>query len=359
MKSHKFLFIDTGLKLEPQIYNTKPIGGSELSLLLLAEGLSELNHYVTILQPNQNYTLVSPTLLLDDLRELPKYVSMCDCVVLNRTPIDLSIFPLSLPIYYFTHDAYEQPILDWLTPEAIDRLTRIICVSEWQAYTHHVYRRIPMEKICVVPNPCFKPEWCWGHERSNKNNILVFASIPFKGLYVLPDLFFDICMSTKRDDLELWVFSSHQLYNREDDERTHLALSQLQRMKGVKVHSLLPTTSLMNIFKRAHVYIHPHTYHETFGMVVAQAMSTGVIPVSTSKGAITELITHNENGLLTTGPNIEEHKTWNEFVELVGIALENKSYRLSVKAQEIVKLYNHINIAYIFLQKLRQTWRSP
>jgi len=348
MRSYTFLCIDTGLLLQPKIYSTKPIGGSELSLLLLAEGLCELGHRVVILQPHQRYHF-DGSLIFDDLRKLGDYLSSVDIVVINRSQIDLSIFPLTLPIFYFSHDAYEQPILNWLTKDVVDRLTKIICVSEWQAYTFRAFRNLPSEKLVVVPNASLKVEWSWGHERSNRNNVLVFASIPFKGLHVLPDLFFDICMTTRREDLELWIYSSHQLYDRNDDNLTQAVLSKLRTMKGVRINPLVPTIDLMNEFKRAHVYIHPHTYHETFGMVVVQAMSTGVIPVSTPKGAIPEIITHNENGLLTTGPNIEEYKTYVEFVDLVATALESSSYRLSVKATEVARKYNYISVATRFL----------
>jgi len=351
MKTYTILFVDTGLQLEPKIYQSKPIGGSELSLLLLAEGLCSLGHRAIILQPNQHYYYDSQQrLIIDDLHKLTEYISIVDFVVLNRTHIDLTLVPTTLPIFYFSHDAYDQQILDWLSfSDVISRLTKIICVSEWQAYTFRIYRNIPAEKLTVVPNACFKVEWCWGHERSQKNNILTYASIPFKGLHMLPDLFFDICMNTKRDDLELWVFSSYKLYDREDDSKTHAVLSQLRRMKGVRLFPLLPPSELINMFKKAHVYVHPQTYHETFGMVIAQAMATGVIPISTSKGALPEIISHNENGLLTTGPNIEEYNTWCEFVDLVAIALEPSSYRLSLKAQQAVEKFDYVRVANQFL----------
>jgi len=349
MKTYTILFVDTGLQLEPKIYQSKPIGGSELSLLLLAEGLCSLGHRAIILQPNQRYYYDS-SLIIDDLHKLAEYIPIADLLVLNRAHIDLSLIPTTLPVFYFSHDAYDQQILDWLSfSDVISRLTKIICVSEWQAYTFRIYRNIPTEKLTVVPNACFKVEWCWGHERSQKNNILTYASIPFKGLHVLPDLFFDICMSTRRNDLELWVFSSYKLYDREDDSKTHAVLSQLRRMKGVRLFPLLSPSELINMFKKAHVYVHPQTYHETFGMVIAQAMATGVIPISTSKGALPEIISHNENGLLTTGPNIEEYNTWCEFVDLVAIALEPSSYRLSLKAQQAVEKFDYVRVANQFL----------
>jgi len=120
-------------------------------------------------------------------------------------------------------------------------------------------------------------------------------------------------------------------------------------MKGVKLFPLLPPSELINMFKKAHVYVHPQTYHETFGMVIAQAMATGMIPVSTSKGALPELISHNENGLLTTGPNIEEYDTWAEFVDLVATALEPSSYKLSLKAQRVVEKFDYVRVANQFL----------
>ena len=52
--------------------------------------------------------------------------------------------------------------------------------------------------------------------------------------------------------------------------------------------------------------IFPSLYPESFGMVVAEAMSYGVIPVSTGVGGAYEVITHEVDGLLVNPGDIED-----------------------------------------------------
>ena len=55
---------------------------------------------------------------------------------------------------------------------------------------------------------------------------------------------------------------------------------------------------LQSFYADLDVLVFPSLHPESFGMVVAEAMVTGVVPISSGVGGAYEVITHGRNGLL-------------------------------------------------------------
>lgn len=100
-------------------------------------------------------------------------------------------------IYLYMHDAYDQPNTYLLSnKDYVNLFDKIICVSNWQRETFNLYFNVDKAKMIVIPNLCFKKDWIVGFDKRIFD--FVFASIPHKGLYVLPEIFNAIIKKNKK-----------------------------------------------------------------------------------------------------------------------------------------------------------------
>lgn len=65
-------------------------------------------------------------------------------------------------------------------------------------------------------------------------------------------------------------------------------------------------TKIEEFYKNIDFLVFPSLYPESFGMVVAEAMSNGVIPISTGVGGAYEVITHKVDGLLVNPGDVKD-----------------------------------------------------
>lgn len=66
----------------------------------------------------------------------------------------------------------------------------------------------------------------------------------------------------------------------------------------VQWHGFLDGAQLNGFYQQLDVLVFPSLHPESFGMVVAEAMACGVVPISTGVGGAFEVITHGLDGLL-------------------------------------------------------------
>jgi glycosyltransferase involved in cell wall biosynthesis len=81
------------------------------------------------------------------------------------------------------------------------------------------------------------------------------------------------------------------------------AYAALAAAEGVseRVRFVPPTPAVARYYAAADLFLFP-TFYDTFGLVIGEAMASG-LPVVTSRAAgAAELITHGESGWLTTDP---------------------------------------------------------
>lgn len=67
----------------------------------------------------------------------------------------------------------------------------------------------------------------------------------------------------------------------------------------VSVQDALPHEELAKRYQMADIFIAPSVWHEPFGMVIVEAMASGLPVISTRSGGIPEIVRHRETGLLT------------------------------------------------------------
>ncbi len=351
MNPKKILFIDQGSAFNLNTPYLEPLGGSETSLLLLTKGVSELDQSSVILN---NSTVNVPesdhNRLLHNINALPSIINESDIVVLNRCLIEQVLYS-DKPIYYYNHDAYDQNhLVGWMADKRIiNRIEKILCVSEWQKETFNKYFNVPMEKMLVIGNS-IDTSLYYGYTERHENK-LIFASIPYKGIDIIQELFQEICIKSKRDDLAFHVFSSMKLYgNSEGDKEYEQYFAKLQRTNGVTLHEPVSMSQLGKELLSSSLILFPNTYHETFNMNCVQAQAAGCIPISTNIGAMHERIENGVNGFITKNPNILNSETFNDFVELACNALDSDLYKIRLQCQKESKKWNYLNVAKTFLE---------
>jgi len=348
----KILIIDNGQEFGLDEYLIRPLGGSETSILMLSKGLAEIGNSVVLLN-NTNKRQKSYNIILDTNKLTRQFILISDIILLNRVnPIDFINY--NKPIYYYSHDAYDQEIVRWLfDKQLVSKVEKIFCVSEWQKKTFVDYFGVDPSKLAVINNPIDINLYINYTKRfSNK---LIFSSIPFKGLEVLNDLINDLIFRTKNNNLFLHVYSSMSLYNRsQQDNEYSVIYQQLSKNKNIILHDLVSLKQLAIEYASASISIHPNTYHETFGMVLAQSQAAGCLPVSTNIGSVNEVIQNKNN--ITSYPNIYNQDCYNEFIEKIIRILntsEDDLYVERLTAQNFVKRFNYINIATEFLKYIK------
>ncbi len=349
------LLIDNGQEFNINTPYEKPIGGSETSILLLAKGLQDLNNQVTLLCNTQQY-YEDTNIVIQDVKD-PKttnnYIQQTDIIILNR--VDPSYFlQFKKPVYYYSHDNYDQQHTHWMSnPVLIDNIEKILCVSEYQKKTFNQYFNVLLDKMFVLGNSIDSNLYT-GYVKRNINK-LIFASIPYKGIEVLNDIFNTVCTKTQRDDIELHLFTSMNLYNEPDGDKEYInEFNILNNNNGVKLHNVVSMKELSRELLSSSMILFPNTYPETFSMLCTQAQASGCIPISTNMGAMNERISNTINGYLTKGINIYNKDTYNEFIDLIVKVLssEDDHYKMRLKCEEQSQKYNYINVARQLMKEL-------
>ena len=340
----RYLLIDNGQEFNINTPYEQPLGGSETSILLLAKGLQDLNNEVTLLCNTQHYfedtnftiqSLTNEQVMIDSIQKT-------DVIILNR--IEPSYFlQFNKPIYYYAHDNFDQIGTHWLNNKELTNKIKILCVSEYQNQTFVNYFKVPEKQLFVLGNS-IDTNLYMGYELRNLNR-LIFASIPYKGIEVLNQIFNDLVVRTKKP-LELHIYSSMELYNKPNDEYNQI-FNELQNNKGIYVHNVISMKELSRELMKSSIILFPNTYPETFSMLCSEAQASGCIPVSTNNGAMNERIQNKVNGYLTKGINIDNRKTYEEFIENVIKVLDNedKHYKMRLECEKEGLKYNYIKIA--------------
>lgn len=336
-----YVLFDIGLPIYTEVYNNEPIGGSEFSLLLHGEKLAKEN-------PNSQIYICSniqdhidnnyKNLHFINYNKIVELINFGDIFIFNRVIPNLDLIKLlkqlNKKVYIYAHDAYDQNnVILYMNKELLENIDKIYCVSNWQLNTYNRYLNIPLDKLEVKPNLCLKEEWLLGHDK--KIYDFIFASIPYKGLYVMPEIIDAIINKTKNLDLKFAIVSDYKLYKQENDNEYYMAINKLRNIKNVDILDIRPPVDLIKLLKQSRFYIHPSTYHETFGIVLVQAQASQCIPICVNNGAVSEIIEHNKTGFLTKGKTIYHRETFNEFVDLCVNAL-------NLDKNKIINIYDNM-----------------
>lgn len=188
------------------------------------------------------------------------------------------------PRIFWVHDTADDPEVQFLRqePQKINLFEQIVFVSYWQQQQYSMYLGVPWEKGVVIQHAI---EPIPVHEKPTDKIRLIYASTPHRGLELLLNAFEQI----DRDDIELEVFSSFKIYDREQmDEEFKPLYERAQNMKNVIYHGSVSNDEIRQAMQRSHILAYPSVYPETACITMIEAMSAGLICVVPSLAALPE-----------------------------------------------------------------------
>lgn len=348
--------------MSPNALEEAPLGGTETAILRSARAFAARGHKI-VLYCNCPVAVVTsgisfvPLAQCEDSLEAETFdvfISLREVLVLTA-PIRSRLFLL------FSQDAHDQFLLAGafavrLEVEGRSELVSffplrffrpfydlVLTVGSWQAQTFSVNLGLLPEDIAIIPNgvdPTSIPPWRSFAQREKR---LVYSSTPFRGLDRLLDLF--PLIREQDPTIELFVFSGMQVYGHSDAENMALydAIYQKAQQPGVVLRGSVPQPLLLAEESRALVLSYPSSYAETFCIAVLEAQACGLVPVTTSLGALPERIKDGRTGLLV-GHSISDTEVRGQFVRAC-VDLCNNEARWSAISQSA---HSHVLEQYTY-----------
>ena len=346
------------------------IGGVTSHMVCLAKELQKLGHEVTIITKNSyggatyeiplNVKEVNVSFLPDNVLIPPNLMKLrrilkeekFDVVHGHHAFVPTSLLSISLakrlnvPTVLTNHTisfGYSScvwtPIsYSFLFPyrRYMSKADKIIAVSN--AAADFIKRFVDERKVLVVPNPVddtfFRDGFCKKtlNEKEDPTILYVGRLSHRKGLHVLMLAMKHVV--EKVPDARLLIVGKGYT-----GRFVELLARALGLEKNVKLLDLTYPQQLLWLYKMSDVFVLPSIYGESFGIVLLEAMASGVPVVATDVGGVSEVITDNHTGLLVKRGNSKELA--NAILKVLNSP--NLSQKLVRKARkEVMRYRSHI-----------------
>lgn len=182
------------------------------------------------------------------------------------------------------HDLPGDPEVEHLRNGGWQKFDKLVFVSHWQQQMYNLILGVPYSAGTVLQNAIepFK-----SHEKPDGKIQLIYFSTPHRGLELLLPAFRSI--SANRDDIELKVFSSFDLYGWDQrDEPYQKLFEELKKTPGVTYSKSVPNEVIREELKKSHILAYPSIWPETSCLVLIEAMAAGLSCVHSSLAALPE-----------------------------------------------------------------------
>jgi glycosyltransferase involved in cell wall biosynthesis len=275
---------------------TQPLGGTQSAICYLTAELARLGHDVWLVNrvsAKGNYRGVH-CVPWDEGRS-SNLLHLADVIIVVNfgAAAKLRREGIRAPLILWAHHRYNQWDMRGLR-SAHERgvWSGYALVSRWMAEEYLQLLDLPAERTRVLhsgvgePYAAQKPMEPWFIE--NRAPMLIYTSMPDRGLDVLLDAFPSIRLRVP--DVQLRVYSGGSLYRieREPDD-FRLLYERCRRMQGVEYIGPVGQSQLAHELANAAALAYPATIPETFCLVAAEAMSLGAMLLTTRVGALPEL----------------------------------------------------------------------
>lgn len=281
MRIH-FYDITANKSYDAETLQNEPLGGTEATVIRVAEGLGALGHDVTVFQDKKETTtkfFATYAPLEDAEKAETPHAGIC-----LRIPILLPYVKkklrLTSKLILWCHDFNEN---DLVADYGIlkDTNTHVVCVSRTQEQlfkSRFLASNLIDCRVTFIYNPI--DDALIPDDTLKNQNKLVYFSSPHKGLESTLELFQKLREHVPEYELYISNPGYYQL-----PEFTQ---------KNVTVLGSLPHPEVIKHVREAFCTFHMNEYPETFGLVYAESLAVGT-PVLTSKcGATYEVITKPE-----------------------------------------------------------------
>lgn len=177
------------------------------------------------------------------------------------------------------------------TEERIAYMNHIVFVSYWQYEDFMLnYPWLDSTKCSVIKNATRPfpndPKLPDGKLK------LIYTSTPFRGLELVPDIW----KKLNRDDVELDVYSSLEIYGQDFVDKVHEQygnkyedlFDNLDSVEGINYKGYVTNEEIREACLDAHIYIYPAIIMETSCLSLLEALAAGCAAVTTTLGALPE-----------------------------------------------------------------------
>jgi len=358
------LIIDSGQPFNLDSLLIEPLGGSESSVLLLAQGLSLHHNVVITTSNNKGVPQIRGNLNLFHISEAENIVNEADVIILNRClPPFIKHLNKSKKVFYYTHDAYDQTHIILPIKEYLNDLTGILFVSNYQKESFKTYLNIEHQNSIILNNSInYNHSLLYSnldlYKDKDKIN-LIYCSIPYKGIEILYDIFNTLLYKYKDIiNLNLNIFSSMAIYNQADlDKKYEEYYNNLSQLPNTKLNNPISQYQLVSELAKSHILLMPSLYHETFGINSILAQSVGCIPILPNNGANSEI---NLDFCISNNPNIKSKLGFEAYIdkisEIIDLYINNPTqiYQYQKQLIQNSKQFDYQIITNKFIEVLCQ-----
>jgi len=184
------------------------------------------------------------------------------------------------------HIPANQQVVQGIRDKYFNRmLDATVYVSHWQNEKFRWMHQVPLENAYVIKNAIEPIEFI---EKPKGKLKLIYTSMPYRGLNVMLDVF----ELLNRDDIELDVYSSTQIYGKEyveyEGDKYEAMFERARNMKNVNYMGYAPHEEIIKAFQSAHIFTYPCIFEETACLSMIEAGAAGCNLVTTNIGGLPE-----------------------------------------------------------------------
>jgi len=249
------------------------IGGSEYALLTVLEGFADKGHSVRLYN-NPKEEDASPFQQLPISAFEPS--DNRDVLITFRSPNPRALVSRGLKVWW-SCDQYTVGSFQQFAPH----MDRIVCISPFHAkYFNEQYR---ISGVNVIDIPIRTQDLEKYFNEPMIPGRCIFTSVPDRGLHILRNIWPRIKMQVP--EASLVITSDYRLWGLPDPRNEQhragwVSMPDVTFLGAVKRHELLLQQA------RSQFLLYPCVYDELFCVSVAEAECMGVIPITSSTGAL-------------------------------------------------------------------------
>jgi glycosyltransferase involved in cell wall biosynthesis len=312
----KLAIYNRGIPFDADAAFTRPLGGSETSIVHMARELARCGHEVTVYcsRPEAEagcrmdhgpWSMAHLTTGAPVYQHYNQFFQDCtltpwDVLISFRSFDPFLLGRIAPRMIFWTGDACDQPALEnFGHPTLQQNIDLVFCVSQWQRKSFIDAFNLPADKVIATRNGfCDELIPDEGHRDWTR---CAYSSTPFRGLEFLLAMFPH--MRQRIHTLRLDVFSSMKVYGWTDaaDQKQFGATYEAARQPGVTWHGSIAQPELMKHLSNSGLFLYPNTFAETSCMAAIEAQACGAIVITTARAALTETVENGQTGICLPG----------------------------------------------------------
>lgn len=317
-------------------HHTVGVGGTEAMVVVLAEALAARGMHVTV-----------ATRINHESRDSVRYQPIgdarpreADVTVLVKRWSDAAAGAGAVRVFVATDVHVPDPEM---IGRCIGWCTRSFALSPYMRAK--IGAVVPAPRMGILPPPVALDDYAGVNDE--REPVLLYCSVPDRGLYYLKDLF--PAIRRRVEDARLVITSDFTLWGRAPAKDAFMRF--FERQPGVEYLGHVDRRTLVAEQRRARVLAYPCVFEEGFCIAAAECMAAGAVPVTTNAFAL--MTTVDDAGVLING----RPRSWfyrRRFISVVtALLVDNQQWReRSAACRERAQAYGAAAVADEFLANI-------